>query len=159
MCCVACISRCAPFQQRKLVRVVRGAILDVVVDIRPNAPTFKQWIAMEITAEAWNQVLVPDGMAHGFLTRVADTEVLYKVSAPYSREHERTIRYDDPDLGDLLAARRRKPGALAQGRRSAHPQRASRRGGPQRLVGGRRRGVAAPVFSRRRPRRRGPAHA
>lgn len=89
----------APVQQQKLVRVVRGVILDVVVDIRPRAPTFKQWIAVEISAEAWNQVLVPEGMAHGFLTRVPDTEVLYKVSAPYSPEHERTIRYDDPDLG------------------------------------------------------------
>jgi dTDP-4-dehydrorhamnose 3,5-epimerase len=87
-----------PFEQRKLVRVIRGAILDVVVDIRPDAPTFKQWVAVEVSAEAWNQVLVPEGMAHGFLTRVADTEVLYKVSAPYSPEHERTIRFDDPDL-------------------------------------------------------------
>ena len=88
----------APFRQKKLVRVVRGAILDVVVDIRPDAPTFKRWLAVEISAEAWNQVLVPDGMAHGFLTRMPDTEVLYKVSAPYSPEHERTIRFDDPDL-------------------------------------------------------------
>jgi dTDP-4-dehydrorhamnose 3,5-epimerase len=87
-----------PFQQKKLVRVIRGAILDVVVDIRPDAPTFKQWLAIEISAEAWNQVLVPDGMAHGFLTLLPDTEVLYKVSAPYSPEHERTIRFDDPDL-------------------------------------------------------------
>ncbi len=88
----------SPFQQKKLVRVVRGAILDVVVDIRPAAPTFKRWIAAEISAEAWNQVLVPEGMAHGFLTLVPDTEVLYKVSAPYAPEHERTIRYDDPEL-------------------------------------------------------------
>ena len=87
-----------PFAQRKLVRVVRGAIWDVVVDLRPQAPTFRQWIAVEISAEAWNQVLVPEGMAHGLLTREPETEVLYKVSAPYSPEHERTIRYDDPDL-------------------------------------------------------------
>ena len=87
-----------PFRQKKLVRVLRGAIFDVVVDIRPDAPTFRRWIAVEISAEAWNQVLVPDGMAHGFLTLAPDTEVLYKVSAPYSPEHERTIRYDDPDL-------------------------------------------------------------
>jgi dTDP-4-dehydrorhamnose 3,5-epimerase len=89
----------APFRQKKLVRVFHGAILDMVVDIRPDSPTFKQWLAIEISAEAWNQVLVPEGMAHGFLTRVADTEVLYKVSAPYSPEHDRSIRYDDPDLG------------------------------------------------------------
>lgn len=88
----------SPFQQKKLVRVVSGAILDIVVDIRPGAPTFRRWIAQEISAEAWNQVFVPTGMAHGFLTLVPDTEVLYKVSAPYSPAHERTIRYDDPDL-------------------------------------------------------------
>jgi dTDP-4-dehydrorhamnose 3,5-epimerase len=88
----------SPFQQKKLVRVVRGAILDVVVDVRPASPTFKHWVAQEISAEAWNQVLVPEGMAHGFLTLLADTEVLYKVSAPHSPAHERTIRYDDPDL-------------------------------------------------------------
>ncbi len=88
----------SPLQQKKLVRVVRGAILDVVVDIRPASATFRQWIAAEISAEAWNQIFVPDGMAHGFLTLSPDTEVIYKVSAPYSPEHERAIRYDDPEL-------------------------------------------------------------
>ncbi len=88
----------SPFQQKKLVRVVHGAILDVVVDIRPQAPTFRQWVAVEISAAAWNQVFVPDGMAHGFLTLLPDSEVIYKVSAAYSPEHERSIRYDDPDL-------------------------------------------------------------
>lgn len=88
----------SPFRQRKLVRVVRGAILDVVADVRPDSPTFRHWVSLEISAEAWNQILVPEGMAHGFLTLVPETEVVYKVSAPYSPEHERSIRYDDPDL-------------------------------------------------------------
>jgi len=88
----------SPVQQKKLVRVIRGAIVDVVVDIRPDSPSFRQWIAVEISAAAWNQLFVPEGMAHGYLTRAADTEVIYKVSAPYSPDHERTIRFDDPDL-------------------------------------------------------------
>ncbi len=87
-----------PFPQAKLVRVVRGAAFDVVVDIRPGAPTFKQWVAIELSVGTWNQVFVPAHMAHGFLTLAPDTEIIYKVSAPYSPEHERTIRYDDPDL-------------------------------------------------------------
>jgi dTDP-4-dehydrorhamnose 3,5-epimerase len=88
-----------PFAQDKLVRVVRGAIFDVAVDIRHGSPSFGRWIGIEISAQRWNQILVPKGFAHGFLTLVPETEVVYKVSAPYSGEHDRGIRFDDPQVG------------------------------------------------------------
>jgi dTDP-4-dehydrorhamnose 3,5-epimerase len=87
-----------PFAQDKLVRVVRGAILDVAVDIRRSSPTFGNWLALEISAEKWNQILVPKGFAHGFVTLAAETEVVYKVTQPFSPEHERSIRFDDPRI-------------------------------------------------------------
>jgi len=87
-----------PFAQDKLVRVVRGAILDVVVDIRKSSPTFSRWLAVEISADKWNQLLVPKGYAHGLITLTDDTEVLYKVSEFYSPAHDRSIRFDDPRL-------------------------------------------------------------
>ena len=88
-----------PFAQDKLVRVTRGAVFDVAVDIRPDSPTFGQWLGMRLSVTAWNQLLVPKGFAHGFLTLEPDTEVQYKVTAPYSREHDRAIRFDDPQIG------------------------------------------------------------
>jgi dTDP-4-dehydrorhamnose 3,5-epimerase len=88
-----------PFAQDKLVRVLRGRILDVAVDVRRGSPTFKRWVALELSADAFNQLLVPVGFAHGFLTLEPDTEVFYKVSAPYSGAHDRSIRFDDPAIG------------------------------------------------------------
>lgn len=88
-----------PFAQAKLIRVARGAIFDVAVDIRSGSPTFGRWTGLRISRAAWNQVLIPAGFAHGFLTLEPDTEVLYKVSAPYSPAHERSIRFDDPEIG------------------------------------------------------------
>ncbi|KHJ53523.1 dTDP-4-dehydrorhamnose 3,5-epimerase [Aureimonas altamirensis] len=87
-----------PFAQDKLVRVLRGRVLDVAVDIRKGSPTFGAWVCLELSADAFNQILVPAGFAHGFLTLEADTEVFYKVSAPYSAAHDRSIRFDDPDI-------------------------------------------------------------
>ena len=89
----------APRAQDKLLRVLRGALLDVAVDIRRSSPTFGKWVALEITAEKGNQILVPKGFAHGFVTLVPDTEVLYKVTDTYSPEHDRSIRFDDPAIG------------------------------------------------------------
>src|SRR6185295_1640450 len=80
------------------VRAVRGSALDVIVDARPDSPTFRRWLSVELSARAWNQVYVPAGFAHGYLTREPQTEFLYKVSVLYSPEHERSIRYDDPEL-------------------------------------------------------------
>nr|WP_278514159.1 dTDP-4-dehydrorhamnose 3,5-epimerase [Brucella anthropi] len=88
-----------PFAQDKLVRVTRGAILDVAVDIRKSSPTFGKWVSLEVTAEKWNQILVPKGFAHGFMTLVENTEVIYKVTDYYSPEHDRSIRFDDPAIG------------------------------------------------------------
>jgi dTDP-4-dehydrorhamnose 3,5-epimerase len=88
-----------PFAQDKLVRVVRGAILDVAVDIRKSSPTFGKWLSLELSADKWNQILVPAGFAHGFVTLLPDTEVLYKVTQPYSQPHDRSIRFDDPAIG------------------------------------------------------------
>lgn len=88
-----------PYAQDKLVRVVKGSIFDVAVDIRRGSPSFAHWTALRISAAKWNQVLVPKGFAHGFLTLEPDTEVVYKVSSPYSASHSRSIRFDDPDIG------------------------------------------------------------
>lgn len=84
-----------PFAQAKLVRVTRGAVFDVAVDIRVGSPTFAKWVGVELTAEKGNQLFVPAGFAHGFVTLTPDTEFLYKVSNTYSKPHDRAIRFDD----------------------------------------------------------------
>jgi dTDP-4-dehydrorhamnose 3,5-epimerase len=84
--------------QAKLLRVTRGSVLDVVVDIRRSSPTFGKWLSLELSADKWNQILVPAGFAHGYLTLEPDAEVQYKVSDTYSPQHERAIRFDDPTI-------------------------------------------------------------
>jgi dTDP-4-dehydrorhamnose 3,5-epimerase len=89
----------SPVAQDKLVRVSRGSIFDVAVDVRPGSTTFGRWVGITLSAEEWNQLFVPKGFAHGFVTLEDDCEVLYKVSAAYSPELERTVRFDDPRIG------------------------------------------------------------
>ena len=85
-----------PAAQDKLVRVARGAIFDVALDIRAGSPTFGRWAGIVLSAAEWNQLFIPKGFAHGFVTLEDDTEVLYKVSAAYSPEHDCAVRFDDP---------------------------------------------------------------
>ena len=87
-----------PFAQAKLVRVLRGAIIDVAVDVRKGSPTYGQWVKAELSAENGVQIFVPRGFLHGFATLQPDTEIQYKVDAPYSKAHDGAVRWDDPDL-------------------------------------------------------------
>jgi len=87
-----------PMVQAKLVRVTRGAVFDVAVDIRSGSPSFGRWASTILSADQWNQLFIPAGFAHGFLTLEPGSEVEYKVSAPYSPDHDRAIRFDDPDI-------------------------------------------------------------
>ena len=94
----------SPFTQAKLVRVLRGAILDVAVDIRRGSPTYGQSVAQELSAETGMQMFVPQGFAHGFCTLVPDTEVHYKVDAYYSAQHDKGVAWNDPLLGIVWPA-------------------------------------------------------
>ena len=87
-----------PHAQAKLVRVLSGRILDVVVDIRRESTHFGQWLSLELTADRFNQIYVPVGFAHGFVTLEPNCLVAYKVSSPYAAHAEASIRWDDPAL-------------------------------------------------------------
>jgi dTDP-4-dehydrorhamnose 3,5-epimerase len=88
-----------PFQQAKLIRVLRGRIFDAVVDLRRSSATYGTHVSVELSAEGGEQLFVPGGFAHGFCTLVATTEVFYKVDAVYSSAHDRGVNWLDPTLG------------------------------------------------------------
>ncbi|MBY0560863.1 dTDP-4-dehydrorhamnose 3,5-epimerase [Hyphomicrobium sp.] len=88
-----------PYSQTKLVRVSRGRILDVAVDLRPSSPTYRRHVSIEISAENGQQLYIPDGFAHGFCTLEPDTEVVYKVSSHYAPGAEAGVLWSDPELG------------------------------------------------------------
>lgn len=88
-----------PHAQTKLVRVIRGSVIDIAVDIRQGSPTFKDHIAIELSAENGKQLLVPEGFLHGFATLSDNTEVVYKVTDFYSGAHDGSVRWNSPELG------------------------------------------------------------
>lgn len=88
-----------PQSEVKLVRAQKGAIWDVIVDLRRNSSTFASWCGVELTAQNARALYVPRGFAHGFITLTDDTEVFYQVSAPHTPHLERGVRWDDPDIG------------------------------------------------------------
>jgi dTDP-4-dehydrorhamnose 3,5-epimerase len=88
-----------PFQEVKVVRCIRGALWDCIVDLRPGSPTFKRWFGVTLSADNRTMLYVPRGFAHGFVTLSDDAEVIYLVSAPYAPDHERGLRWDDPAIG------------------------------------------------------------
>jgi dTDP-4-dehydrorhamnose 3,5-epimerase len=88
-----------PFEEVKFIRAVRGAFYDVVVDLRPDSPTFRQWVGAELSERNRQMLYVPKGFAHGYQTLTDDTEVIYLVSTPYSPAHQRGVRWDDPAFG------------------------------------------------------------
>jgi len=86
----------APFAEVKLVRCTSGAIYDVIIDLRPDSPTFKRWVAAELTADNRRMLFIPEGFAHGFQTLTDGSEVFYQMSQFYAPEYARGVRWDDP---------------------------------------------------------------
>lgn len=89
----------SPRAQGKLVRVVKGSVFDVAVDIRAGSPTFGKWVGVELTAGNGRQLWIPEGFAHGFLALEDDTHFLYKTTDIYSKAHERSVRWNDVEIG------------------------------------------------------------
>ena len=89
----------APHEQVKVVRCTRGALLDVIVDLRPESPTYRRWDSVELTADNRRMIYVPGGFAHGYLTLADETEAYYHASTPYAPEFESGVRWDDPVFG------------------------------------------------------------
>lgn len=89
----------APMAQAKLVSCIKGAILDVAVDIRKGSPTYMKWVAVELSEENKKMLFIPKGCLHGFVTLTDDVEIAYKVDEFYSPENDRSIRFDDGEIG------------------------------------------------------------
>jgi dTDP-4-dehydrorhamnose 3,5-epimerase len=89
----------APFAEAKLVRCTSGSIYDVIIDLRPSSPTFKQYFAAELSAENRAMLFIPEGFAHGFQTLQDDSEVFYQMGQSFSAEHARGVRWNDPAFG------------------------------------------------------------
>ncbi len=85
--------------QAKLVRVCRGAVLDVAVDLRKGSPTYKQWVSAELSEENKRQLFIPRGFGHGFVTLTDEVEFLYKADNYYNHESDRSVKFDDPEIG------------------------------------------------------------
>lgn len=107
----------APNAETKLVRVSRGRIFDVAVDLRPDSPTYRQWTAAELSAENLAALLIPEGVAHGFLTLEPDTDVIYQIAPAYRPGHEAGVRWDDPAFAIAWPA----APALISARDAAYP--------------------------------------
>ena len=88
-----------PHAQVKIVRATRGALLDVIVDLRPDSAAFRQWDAVELTADNRRMLYIPTGIAHGYLTLTDGTEVYYHASTPWAPQSERGVRWNDPAFG------------------------------------------------------------
>ena len=88
-----------PMSQAKIVRVISGAVMDVAVDLRRGSPTYLQWVTAELSGENHRQFYIPQGFAHGFLTLTDNVTFCYKVDNLYSKECDRSIRFDDPEIG------------------------------------------------------------
>jgi dTDP-4-dehydrorhamnose 3,5-epimerase len=86
----------APYAEAKLLRCVRGSIFDVIIDLRPESSTYMQWLGIELDAESYRMIYIPEGFAHGYLTLEDGTEVMYQVSEYYTPGFERGIRFNDP---------------------------------------------------------------
>ena len=91
----------SPHEETKFVRCTRGALHDVIVDLRPDSVTFRRWIALELSQDNRRALYVPRGFAHGFQSLVDDTEVFYMISEPYAQESASGVRWDDPAFGIL----------------------------------------------------------
>jgi dTDP-4-dehydrorhamnose 3,5-epimerase len=107
----------APHAETKLVRCVRGRIFDVAVDLRPDSPTHRRWLGVELSAENLRALFLPEGVAHGFLTLAPDSDVLYQIAPKYEPGHEAGVRWDDP----AFAIAWPEPPALISPRDATYP--------------------------------------
>jgi dTDP-4-dehydrorhamnose 3,5-epimerase len=106
-----------PHAEAKLVRAVRGRMFDVALDLRPGSPTLKRWFGIELSAQNARALFIPEGVAHGFLTLEADTDVLYQISPKFEAGHETGVRWDDP----VFAIAWPQPPALISQRDATYP--------------------------------------